>query len=76
MTIKDEYRAIRRRWQEDQSYGDLYALIITYISKYKTIIRSPSLPHLIDRLCTDDIHTIVDDFMCGDIYADIRNEMY
>ena len=75
MTIKDEYRNIRRKWQDGLSYGDLYALIITWISKYKMIIRSSSLLHLIDRLCTDDIYKIVDDFINGDVYADLRNEM-
>ena len=75
MAIKDEYRAIRRRWQEGQSYGDLYALIVTWVSKYKLIIRSPSLTQLIDRLCTEDIVIIVDDFMHSELYADLRAEM-
>lgn len=75
MAIKDEYRAIRRRWQEGQSYGDLYALIVTWISKYKTIIRSPSLTQLIDHLCTEDVHIIVNDFLHSELYADLRKEM-
>ena len=75
MAIKDEYREIKRRWQDGLSNADLYALIVTWISKYKMIIRSPSLPHLISTLCTEDINIVVEDFIYGDAYNDLRMEM-
>jgi len=75
MAIKDEYREIKRRWQDGLSNADLYGLIVTWISKYKMIIRSPSLPHLISRLCTDEIEYIINDFIFGEVYADLRDEM-
>ena len=75
MAIKDEYRDIKHRWQNGLSNADLYALIVTWLSKYKSIIRAPSLPHLINRLCTDEIEYIINDFIFGEMYADLRNEM-
>ena len=75
MTIKDEYARIIKFWENGMRYGDLYVLIVDWIGRYKMIIRSPSLPHLISRLCTEDIKMLVNDFIFGDIYADLRSEM-
>lgn len=75
MTIKDEYSGIRRYWQEGMSYGDIHAKIVDWVGRYKTVIRSPSFPHLISRLYQDNITFIVNDFIFGDVYADLRNEM-
>ena len=75
MTIKEEYSIIVSRWQEGLSYGDIYAQIVDWVGRYKMVIRSPSLPHLISRLCQDDITFVINDFIFGDIYADLRDEM-
>jgi hypothetical protein len=75
MTIKDEYSSICRYWQEGMKYGDIHAQIVDWVSRYKTVIRSPSLPHLISRLYQDEMTFVVNDFIFGHIYADLRNEM-
>ena len=75
MTIKDEYKLIHKLWQDGVRYGDLHPLIVDWVSKYKNIIRAKSLKHLIDRLYTDEMKFVVNDFIFGDVYIDIRNEM-
>ena len=75
MTIKDEYRIIHDLWNKGIQYGDLHPLIVDWISKYKTIIRAKSLPHLISRLYTDEMKMVVNDFIFGEMYLDLRDEM-
>ena len=75
MTIKDEYKLIYKLWEENVSYGDLYALIVDWISKYKTIIRAKNDVNLLSsRLFEDTMKEIVEDFIYAD-YCELRDEM-
>jgi hypothetical protein len=76
----EEYLMIHKAWNDAESYGDIYDMIVDWIEEYmdslKTNEARKEANELWDRFeSSDDTKEIVEDFIHGDRYAEIRREM-
>lgn len=76
----DEYMAILKAWDDGESYDDLYELIVDWIEEYKDNLKTEEAKKEADELwerfeSSDETKDIVEDFIHGDKYAEIRRAM-
>jgi hypothetical protein len=78
--IYNDFWEIMRAWDNGESYGELYDMIVDWIEEYKDKLLSDDAKQeaneLWERLDThDEIKDIVEDFIHGDRYTEIRRAM-
>lgn len=80
MNIYESYQFILRAWNDGVSSSDIYHMIVDWIEEAKDRLKTGAAKkealELWDRFETSDsINDIVEDFVYGDRYSGIRQEM-
>lgn len=80
MNIYESYQFILRAWNDGTSSSDIYHMIVDWVEeakdRLKTVEAKKEALELWDRFETSDsINDIVEDFVYGDRYSGIRQEM-
>ena len=75
-TMRRDFIKIFSAWNDNASSSDIYHTILDWITKYKDLIKSKNdINDILDRMNSDEsINPIVEDFIYGDRYKDLRNE--
>ncbi len=76
-TIESFYQHIQDSWNNNESMGDMYHLILEWLQKYRPQDKYPILETLVNKWlqdATDNVSTndLVEDFLYGDTYKLIR----
>jgi hypothetical protein len=75
-TMRRDFIKIFSAWNDNVSSSDIYHTILDWITEYKNLIKSKNdINDILDRMNSDEsINPIVEDFIYGDRYKDLRNE--
>ena len=76
MTIKSEYTDIFDKWNEGANNENVYILLLKWLNKYKNIVKDQdSINDILWRITMDDYQLVIDDFINGQNYQSLRDEM-
>ena len=80
MNIYESYQFIMRAWNDGASSSDIYHMMVDWVEDYKDKLKTDAAKkeaaELWDRFETNDsTNDIVEDFVYGDRYSGIRQEM-
>ncbi len=75
--IKKDYLNIIDSWGKGGTYYDIYHMIVYLIKGCKYYLKSKDqMDHIYNRMIgTDEIKDIVNDFIFGEIYSNLRKEI-
>lgn len=76
-TVESFYQHIQDSWNNNESMGDMYHLILEWLQKYRPQDKYPFLETLVNKWlqdATDNVSTndLVEDFLYSDTYKLIR----
>jgi len=77
MSVKKEFNLIFKRFNEQANYSTTTAMLVAWIQKYKDDIQSKDdIDDIVLRIedPTEEVQDIIDDFLYGDRYKNLRNE--
>ena len=75
MEIQKEFDAIFWHWNKGASHSDIYHLIVLWLSKHFKDIKTIEEKHeLYQRTEYGELKEIVEDFIYGDQYRNLRKE--
>ena len=75
MTIKGEFIAIFDKWKTENP-EILFILIVRWVNRYKNIVKDQdSINDLLWRITMDEYQLVIDDFINGQNYQSLRDEI-
>ena len=75
MTIKGEFLAIFDKWKIENP-EILFIFIVRWVNRYKNIVKDQdSINDLLWRITMDEYQLVIDDFINGQNYQSLRDEI-